>query len=157
MNPVPAARGQTHWPAVAAAVGAGIACAINVGKVPPTLPLLREQFALTLVQAGWVSAMLNTFAVAASLAIGFLSARLGALPMAIGGLLIGAAASLAGRANHGVCVFSTDSVAAFIGPPNHQCHRPRHAWPTINSHSYPPANHFVIDYTPRCGYSGSSP
>lgn len=91
----------THWPAVAAAVGGGIACAINVGKVPPTLPLLREQFALTLVQAGWVSAMLNTFAVAASLAIGFLAARLGAFPMAIGGLLIGAAASLAGTAAAG--------------------------------------------------------
>jgi len=86
----------THWPAVLAACGCGVACAMNIGKVPPALPLLREQLGLTLVQAGWVSATLNTLAVFASLAIGLLTVRLGSLAMVFGGLLLGAAASLAG-------------------------------------------------------------
>ena len=71
---------------------------MNVGKVPPALPLLREQLGLTLVQAGWVSATLNTLAVFASLAVGLLTVRLGALAMVLGGLSLGAAASLAGTA-----------------------------------------------------------
>jgi len=93
--------GRTHWPAVVAAALCGVACAMNIGKVPPALPLLREQFGLTLVQAGWVSAMINTLAVAASLAVGLLAVRLGALVLVLGGLLLGAAASLAGMAAQG--------------------------------------------------------
>jgi len=88
--------GTTHWPAVLAACACGLACAMNIGKVPPALPLLREQLGLTLVQAGWVSATLNTLAVVASLGVGLMTARLGSLAMVLGGLLLGAAASLAG-------------------------------------------------------------
>jgi CP family cyanate transporter-like MFS transporter len=74
---------------------------MNIGKVPPALPLLREQLGLSLVQAGWVSSMLNTLAVVASLALGLLTVRLGALAMVIGGLMLGAAASLGGLAADG--------------------------------------------------------
>ncbi len=101
MSADPAAPQRTHWPAVLAAVSCGVACAMNVGKVPPALPLLRTQLGLSLVQAGWVSSMLNTLAIVASLALGLLTVRLGALPMVIGGLLIGAAASIAGLAADG--------------------------------------------------------
>lgn len=95
------ARAATHWPAVLAAAACGVACAMNVGKVPPALPLLRSELGLTLVQAGWVSSALNTLAVVASFAFGLLTARVGAMPMVIGGLLLGAAASLAGLAAGG--------------------------------------------------------
>lgn len=86
----------THWPAVLAAAFCGVASAMNIGKVPPALPVLRAELGLTLVQAGWVSSMLTTIAVFASLVIGLVSARLGSLPMVIAGLLLGAAASAGG-------------------------------------------------------------
>ena len=43
---------RTHWPAVLAAVAGGVAVALNVGKVPMALAALRQEFGLSLVQAG---------------------------------------------------------------------------------------------------------
>lgn len=92
---------STHWGAVCAAALCGVASAMNIGKVPPALPAIRAEMGLSLVQAGWVSSMLTTIAVVASLAIGLLGVRLGALRMVLGGCLLGAAASLAGLAAPG--------------------------------------------------------
>lgn len=85
----------TRWPAVLAAAACGVAAAMNVGKVPVALPLLRSEFGLSLVQAGWVASLLNTFAVVAALAVGLLAARVGALRMVLVGLAASALASLA--------------------------------------------------------------
>lgn len=85
----------THWPAVLAAALCGVAAAMNVGKVPLALPLLRQELGLTLVQAGWVQAALNTVAVTLAAVIGLQVGRLGALRMVVGGLAVSAAASLA--------------------------------------------------------------
>ena len=65
----------------------GVAVAMNVGKVPVSLPRLREEFGLSLVQAGWVSSTLTTLAVLSALGVGLLVARLGAMRMVLGGLL----------------------------------------------------------------------
>lgn len=92
----PAAR--THWPAVLAAAAGGVAAAMNVGKVPLALPLLRTELGLSLVQAGWVSSMLTTLAVVAALGFGLAAGRIGALRMVLAGLGLGALASLAGIA-----------------------------------------------------------
>ncbi len=67
---------------------------MNIGKVPPSLPLLRAELGLSLVQAGWVSSMLTTLAVFGALAMGLLAARLGSLRTVLAGLLLSAAASL---------------------------------------------------------------
>jgi MFS transporter, CP family, cyanate transporter len=85
---------RTHWPAVLAAVAAGVAVGMNVGKVPLALPTLRTELGLSLVQAGWVSAMLNTLAVVAALGFGLAAGRIGAMRMVLGGLGLSAAASL---------------------------------------------------------------
>ncbi len=85
----------THWPAVLAATAAGFAVALNVGKVPVALPLLREELGLSLVQAGWVSSMLTTVAVFCAAAVGMWVGQVGALRMVLGGLLLCGAASLA--------------------------------------------------------------
>jgi MFS transporter, CP family, cyanate transporter len=85
----------THWPAVLAAVLGGVAIGMNVGKVPLALPALRAEFDLSLVQAGWVSSMLSTLAVASAVGFGLLAGRLGALRLVLIGLLLGAGASLA--------------------------------------------------------------
>lgn len=89
-------RAATHWPAVLAAFGAGVAVALNIGKVPVALPTLRRELGLSLVEAGWVSSMLTTVAVFLAAATGMWVGRLGALRLVIAGLLLTAAASLAG-------------------------------------------------------------
>ena len=87
-------RASTHWPAVLAVVGAGLAIALNVGKVPVALPALRSELGLSLVQAGWVSSMLTTVAVFCAALVGMWVGRIGALRMVLAGLLLCAAASL---------------------------------------------------------------
>ena len=96
--PVRPSPRATHWPAVLAGALCGVAIAVNVGKVPLALGALREELSLSLVQAGWVAAMLNTLAVAAALGFGLVAGRVGALRMVLAGLLLGSLASLAGLA-----------------------------------------------------------
>ncbi len=96
----------THWPAVLAAALGGVAIAMNIGKVPLALPLLRSELHLSLVQAGWISAMLTSLALVAALAFGLLAGRVGALRMVLGGLALSALASLLalavdGNSSHG--------------------------------------------------------
>ena len=38
---------------------AGVAAALHVGKLPPALPVLREVFALTLVEAGFLLSLVQ--------------------------------------------------------------------------------------------------
>ena len=80
------AEAPTHWPAVAAVTAAGLAIALNVGKVPVALPVLRSELGLSLVQAGWVSSMLTTVAVFCAAAVGMWVGRWGALRMVLSGL-----------------------------------------------------------------------
>lgn len=86
----------THWPAVLAAFAAGVAVALNIGKVPVALPTLRRELGLSLVEAGWVSSMLTTVAVFLAAATGMWVGRLGALRLVMSGLVLTAVASLAG-------------------------------------------------------------
>lgn len=87
---------------MAAVAAAGLAIALNVGKVPVTLPALRAELGLSLVQAGYVSSMLTTVAVFCAAAVGMWVGRLGALRMVLAGLLVcGASSLLAGLASHG--------------------------------------------------------
>jgi MFS family permease len=86
---------STRWAAVAAAFAAGLAIALNVGKVPVALPPLRAELGLSLVQAGWIASMLNTVAVLAGTFVGMWVGRLGAPRMVVGGLLVCAVGSIA--------------------------------------------------------------
>jgi MFS family permease len=92
---------RTHWAAVVAVLGAGLAVALNVGKVPVALPLLRAELGLTLVQAGWVSSMLTTLALLGAAFVGMWVGRLGALRMVLAGLAVCATASLAATLHPG--------------------------------------------------------
>lgn len=88
----------THPAAVAAVLAAGLAAALNVGKVPVALPLLRAELGLTLVQAGWVSSMLTTLALLGAAFVGMWVGRIGALRMVLAGLALCTLASLAATA-----------------------------------------------------------
>lgn len=59
---------------------------MNVGKVPIALPLLRVEFGLSLVAAGWVSSMINTLAMVSGVFFGLLGDRIGALRTCLAGL-----------------------------------------------------------------------
>lgn len=91
---------RTHWPAVWAAIAAGVIAAACVGKLPPAIPLLREEFHFSLVAAGWVNSIFNTLAVTTAVFFGALAGRYGALRCCGAGLaalmlggLFGAAAT----------------------------------------------------------------
>ncbi len=106
----------THWPALLAVMAAGLAVALNVGKVPVALPLLRSELGLTLVQAGWVSSMLTTVAVFSAAAVGMWVGRIGALRMVLAGLLLCSAASLtAGLGNPGWPLLMATRLAEGVG------------------------------------------
>ena len=87
-----------------AAIAAGVIAAAYVGKLPPAIPLLREEFQLSLVAAGWVNSIFNTLSVCSAAFVGVLAGRFGALrfcgaglaAMMLGGAL-GAAAHSEGQ------------------------------------------------------------
>ncbi|MBT9489448.1 MAG: MFS transporter [Rubrivivax sp.] len=83
---------------MAAVLAAGLAAALNVGKVPVALPLLRAELGLTLVQAGWVSSMLTTLALLGAAFVGMWVGRVGALRMVLAGLALCTTASVAATA-----------------------------------------------------------
>ena len=84
------ARKDTSWLAVVAAMLCGIAVAMNLGKVPISMPELRREFGMSLVSAGTMSSMINTLAVSSALLFGVMADRVGALRMCLAGLLVSA-------------------------------------------------------------------
>lgn len=68
---------QTNWPVVAIAVFAGVVASMQIGKVPPTLGLLRQEFDLGLVAAGWTASMISATAATFGILIGGIADRLG--------------------------------------------------------------------------------
>ncbi len=84
---------RTSWTAVTALLAAGVVGAGAVGKLPGALPVLREDFGLSLVAAGWVVSMFNMLALASAVFFGFVADRTGALRaclLGLGALAIGA-------------------------------------------------------------------
>ncbi len=92
---------RTHWPAVWVAISAGIIAAAYVGKLPPAIPLLREEFHLSLVAAGWVNSIFNTLSVCSATFVGVLAGRYGALRFCGAGLVALMAGGLLGATAHG--------------------------------------------------------
>lgn len=89
---------STHWPAVAAALGAGVLAGAAVGKMAPALPTIQAELALDLVGSGWLVATFNTIALVAGASIGLLADRAGAYRFCIAGCVLLAAGCLAGAA-----------------------------------------------------------
>lgn len=77
---------RTHWNAAIAALLLGVVAAIYIGKLPPAIPALRQEFSLSLAQAGWLVSAFNTLGVLASIFMGLFTARVGAFRFCMGGL-----------------------------------------------------------------------
>ena len=74
----------------------GVVAALHVGKLPPALPVLRDALGVSLIQAGFLLSVVQSAGMALALALGLGVARLGLRRSLITGLLILAAASVAG-------------------------------------------------------------
>ena len=93
MNPAPV---KTSWLSVLVLISAGGAVALQVGKVPAALPSLQSELGLTLVQSGWVLAIFGLIAAGFGTMLGTLADRYGQLNVAVFGMVLAAAAGIAG-------------------------------------------------------------
>jgi CP family cyanate transporter-like MFS transporter len=92
----------------------GVSAAMHVGKLPPTLPLLREQLGMSLVQAGFLLSMVQTAGMLLGVWVGLGADRLGlrrcmllgvwllSLSSLVGGVVTDVSASLVLRAVEGL-------------------------------------------------------
>lgn len=90
--------GGTRWPAVWAVFAGGLVCGAYIGKVPPALPLQREELGLTLVQSGFIATTFNVIGLLAGMFIGVLCDRFGHKRLGLAGIAVMCLAGLLGAA-----------------------------------------------------------
>ncbi|MFZ5783900.1 MAG: CynX/NimT family MFS transporter [Pseudomonadota bacterium] len=83
-------------------VAAGIVAAFHVGKVPPSIPSIREDLGASLRQAGWLLAMVNLISALGGMGIALTVDRIGHRRLIVLGTGLGFAASLLGAFAGGV-------------------------------------------------------
>jgi len=69
-------------------VGAGMVAALNVGKLPPALPTLQQEFGLSLVQVSWMVSLFLLGSALFGIVGGSLADRFDPRRVMIGGLLL---------------------------------------------------------------------
>lgn len=79
------ARQHTHWLAVFAGILCGIAISATIGKVAINITALREDFGLSLVDAGSLSSAINLLSVSVAVVFGFFADRIGGLRLCLAG------------------------------------------------------------------------
>ncbi|EDP61403.1 putative MFS transporter [alpha proteobacterium BAL199] len=85
----------TRWAVVLPVVAVGIVTALMVGKMPPSLPSLRDELGLDLVTAGWVASAFNLCAALLGVAAGVAADRAGPIrAMTLGLVLVAAGGGL---------------------------------------------------------------
>ena len=87
---------RTQTLAVIAALAAGVIGGCAFAKMSPALPLLKHEFGLTLVQAGWLASVFNALAMLSAIFFGVFSDRVGALRFCLAGLACVAAGGTLG-------------------------------------------------------------
>lgn len=99
-NPMPAAQGQiaehTALGRAAVIIAAGVVSALHVGKLPPVLPVLRDELGVTLVQGGFLLAVVQLAGMLLGVFIGTLADRVGPRRVMLCGLGLLSVASLVG-------------------------------------------------------------
>ncbi|OOG41234.1 CynX/NimT family MFS transporter [Polaromonas sp. A23] len=83
-------------------IAAGVAAALHVGKLPPALPVLQQVLDVSLVQAGFLLALMQLAGMTLGLPAALLVPRYGARRIMLAGLLILGLASAWGGAAQGV-------------------------------------------------------
>ena len=108
------ATGRTRWDIVALALTAGYLVGLQVGKVPPTLPLLEAELDLPRVIAGLIASSFYGVGAVFGVAGGLLIDRWGARRMIYaGGAVMGLASLAGGFAESGPLLLATRIVEGF--------------------------------------------
>ena len=102
----PLATARRGWRPALAVIGAGVAAALHVGKLPPAVIALQQALGLTLVEAGFLLSLVQLAGMSAGLAFGLLADRLGGRRSMLCGLAVLVVASACGGA--------ADSAAALM-------------------------------------------
>ena len=106
--------GRTRWDIVALALAAGYIVGLQVGKVPPALPMLQAELGLSRVIAGLIASSFYGIGAVFGVAGGLLIDRLGARRMILAGGAVMALASLAGGlTGSGALLLATRVVEGF--------------------------------------------
>src|SRR5690606_34458457 len=78
----------------------GISGALHVWKLPPVLPMLTDEFGLTLVESGFLLSLVQLGGLALGLVMGLLAGKIGLRRSVLIGLFLLGAASAAGALPH---------------------------------------------------------
>ncbi len=78
---------RTNWKIVLVIFGAGVVASSHIGKLPPALPEIRQDFAAGLVMGGWFASIISAVGFALGLVAGGLADRIGQRTVILAGLL----------------------------------------------------------------------
>jgi len=103
-EPLPAQAPVSAPLAVGAVLLAGVCAAASIGKLPPSLPVLREAFGLTLVEASWLVSAFQVAGLSLGVFGGLLADRFGPRRTMVCGLMLLAVASGVGATADGAAL-----------------------------------------------------
>lgn len=90
------APSKTNWPGVAIVILAGIAVALQVGKVPVAMPEIRADMGSSLITLSWIFAIFSLMTASLGTIFGSLARPLGLFRVGIAGMLICALGNVLG-------------------------------------------------------------
>lgn len=106
---------RTPWPLVGLLVAAGVVAAFHVGKMPPSIPSIREELDASLRQAGWLLSTINLVTALGGMAIALTADRLGHRRLVLLGTGLCALASLLGAFTGSVNLLMVTRVVEGLG------------------------------------------
>lgn len=105
----------SDWPRVGLLLLCGVFAAAQIGKLPPAMIALREQYGASLVQLGWITSVVNLTAAVIGLATGLLADRVGRRNILKLGLLALGAGALSGALSHGMGMLFASRIVEGLG------------------------------------------
>jgi MFS family permease len=106
---------SSDWPRIGLLLMCGVFAATQVGKLPPAMIALREQYGASLVQLGWITSVVNLTAAVIGLAAGLLADRIGRCNILKLGLLALGAGALLGALSQGMGVLFASRIVEGLG------------------------------------------
>lgn len=91
---------RSDWPRIWVLLLAGVVCAMQIGKAPPALSLLRADLGVDLVASAWILSMFSAVGALSGSVAGAFADRLGARRVTVASLLVMALAAAGGGAAH---------------------------------------------------------
>ena len=96
---------RSQWGVIWLLIGAGMAMALHIGKVPPALPALRQELGLSLEAAGWLVSLVNLTGAFIAILLALVADRLGHLRLIAAGAALTSVASLMAAAGGSATLF----------------------------------------------------